>query len=196
MVDIHTRTTNKVRHIIMMKVRTSLSIYNICTTIGVIRQLKEMQAYIQEHHFTIDKWDISSVGWFHNLHPSQMSYDAIVTHSNSLMAAVIKTFLLPQSNSTSSSSKGIPKIHPIYVPWTAQPTTLTWYQNCMRAQRKYLCNTWTLPVTGVPRSEMWYFEPKIGETGLGMSVHPHCQTDTTGGWNLLVHKTTLEQPAS
>jgi hypothetical protein len=39
---------------------------------------------------------------------------------------------------------------------------------------------------------MWYFEEKIKETGLVSSVHPHCQTDESGQWNLLVHKDNMK----
>jgi hypothetical protein len=227
-VDIHTRTANQVRHVIIMKVRTSLSLYEIRTTSGIMRQLKDMQAFIQEHHFTIDEWDIASVGWFHDLHPNHMCYDMIVNHSNKLMATAIKTSFPPKtqipfyklSNCTPkyqadgqddmrtkaiqitcarSASKQLHKLlvkayadNTIYVPWTARRTNPTWYRNCMRAQHKYLCNTWTLPVTGVPRFEMWYFENEFASTGLIMSVHPHRATDTTGRWNLLVHKENIK----
>jgi hypothetical protein len=75
-----------------------------------------------------------------------------------------------------------------YIPWNARRKDPTWYKNSMRAQFKYLCNTWTLPVSGVTRKEMWYFETKIKATGLVASVHPHQYTDTAGRWNLLVHK--------
>jgi hypothetical protein len=80
-----------------MKVRTSLSLYEIRTTSGIMRQLKEMQAFIQEHHFTIDEWDIASVGWFHDLHPNHMSYDMIVDHSNTLMSIAIKNSFPPKT---------------------------------------------------------------------------------------------------
>jgi hypothetical protein len=228
LVDIHTRTANQVRHIIIMKVRTSLSLYEIRTSTGIMKQLKDMQAFIQEHHFTIDEWDISSVGWFHDLHPNHMCYDSIIAHTNTLMTAAIKTDFPPNtkipfyrlSNCTPkyqgdghedmrtkaiqltcarSASKQLHKLlvkafatNPIYVPWTARRTNSTWYRNCMRVQHKYLCNTWTLPVTGVPRSEMWYFENKFAETGLIQSVHSHRQTDTTGRWNLLIHKDNIK----
>jgi hypothetical protein len=228
LVDIHTRTANQVRHVIIMKVRTSLSLYEIRTTSSIMRQLKEMQAFIQEHHFTIDEWDIASVGWFHNLHPSHMSYDMIVDHSNTLMTIAIKTSFPPKtkipfyklSNCTPkyqaeghddmrtkaiqitcarSASKQLHKLlvkafaeNTIYVPWTACRTNPTWYRNCMRAQHKYLCNTWTLPVTGVPRSEMWYFENEFAATGLILSVHPDRATDTIGRWNLLVNKDNIK----
>jgi hypothetical protein len=89
--DIHTRTANQVRHTIIMKIRTSLSVYEIRTTVGIKKQLKDMQAFIKEHHFTIDEWDISSVGWFHNLHPNHMCYDSIIAHTDALMIAAIKT---------------------------------------------------------------------------------------------------------
>jgi hypothetical protein len=62
----------------------------------------------------------------------------------------------------------------------------------MRVQHKYLCNTWTLPVTGVPRSKMWYFENKFAATGLIQSVYSHRQTDSTGRWNLLLHKDNIK----
>jgi hypothetical protein len=211
-----------------MKVRTSLSLYEIRTTVGIMRQLKDMQAFIQEHHFTAEEWDISSVGWFHDLHPNHMCYDSIIAHTNALMTAAIKTDFPPKtkipfyrlSNCTPkyqadgqedmrtkaiqitcprSASKQLHKLlvkafatNPIYVPWTARRTNPTWYRNCMRVQHKYLCNTWTLPVTGVPRSEMWYFENKFAETGLIQSVHSHRETDTTGRWNLLVHKDNIK----
>jgi hypothetical protein len=82
--------------------------------------------------------------------------------------------------------------NPIYVPWNARRKDPTWYKNSLRAQFKYLCNTWTLPVSGVTRKEMWYFEGKIKESGLVSSVHPHHHTDTSGRWNLLVHKDNMK----
>jgi hypothetical protein len=62
-----------------------------------MRQLKEMQAFTQEHHFTIKEWDIASVGWFHDLHPNRMCYNMIVNHSNTLMANAIKTSFPPKT---------------------------------------------------------------------------------------------------
>jgi hypothetical protein len=61
LVDINTRTSDKVRHILIMKLRTSLSVYELRTSTGVMRQLKTMGAYIQENFFGISEWDIASL---------------------------------------------------------------------------------------------------------------------------------------
>jgi hypothetical protein len=228
LVDINTRTGDKVRHILIMKLRTSLSVYELRTSTGVMRQLQTMEAYIQEHFFGITEWDIASLGWFRELHPNHMSYDMIIDHCNGLITGILKDNFPPktripfyklsncspkfqlegqdemrtkaiQINCERQYSRQLHKMfvkaletNPIYVPWNARRKDPTWYKNSMRAQFKYLCNTWTLPVSGVTRKEMWYFETTIKATGLVASVHPHRHTDTAGRWNLLVHKDNMK----
>ena len=81
--------------------------------------------------------------------------------------------------------------NPIYVPWDTRRRDPTWYKNSLRAQFKYLCNTYTVALYGVNRAEMWHLENKIIETNLVTAVHPHRETDTIGRWNLLIHKDNL-----
>ena len=225
MVDINTRNGPQgVRHIIIMKFRTSLTLYDIRSTAGIDHKLKQMNAYMQEHAFQIDQWDIASVGWFQQLHPNHMSYPMIAAHIDKLMKAVLKTHFPPKttippyklSNCTPKfnepgkeemRTKAIQVIcerkhtkilhklivkafakTPIYVPWNARRTDPSWYKNCLRAQHKYLRDTWTLQVSGVNRAEMFYFENKIIESQLVSSVHAHRDADTHGRWNLLLHK--------
>jgi hypothetical protein len=97
LVDLHTRTAGNVCHVSIKRVRTSLSVSEIRTTTGILRQLKDIQAQIQEHHFTINEWDITSVGWLHDLHPNHMSYKNIANHSNLLMLAAIRSSFPPET---------------------------------------------------------------------------------------------------
>ena len=68
-----------------------------------------------------------------------------------------------------------------------------WYKNSLRAQFKYLCNTYIVALYGVNRAEMCHLENSIIETNLVMAVHPHQETDTIGRWNLLIHKENLSK---
>jgi hypothetical protein len=226
LVDINTRTSGigkntKVRHIIIMKLRTSLSAYDLRTTAGISHQMHQLGIYIQEHEYPITDWDVVSVGWFYNLHPNHMSYDMIVAHTTVLIKAALKTHFPPktevplfklsncspqyekeemktkaiQISCARRSSKLLRRMltkayttNPIFVPWDAKREDPTWFKNCMRAQYKYLCNTWTLPLSGVSRQEMFYFDVKIRELGYIASIHPHRDTDEKGRWNLLLHK--------
>ena len=72
--DIHTRDGKVVRHIVIMNLRSSLSLHDIRNTTVFMTHLKNMNAYVQEHAFPIAEWDISSVGWFHDMHANHMSY--------------------------------------------------------------------------------------------------------------------------
>ena len=56
--------------------------------------------------------------------------------------------------------------NPIYVPWDTRRRDPTWYKNSLRAQFKYLCNTYTVALYGVNCAEMWHLENKIIETNL------------------------------
>jgi hypothetical protein len=94
-----------------------------------------------------------------------------------------------------SSSKALSKIlfqalakNPIFIPWTMRYNNVTNYKNNLRAQHKYLINTWTIPLGGVNRNEMWYLQEFFLKNGLITAVHPHRDTDTKGCWNLLIHK--------
>jgi hypothetical protein len=62
------------------------------------------------------------------------------------------------------------------------------YKNNLRAQHKYLINTWTIPLGDVNRNKMWYLKEYFLQKGLVTAVHPHRDTDTKGRWNLLIHK--------
>ena len=225
MVDINTRNGPQgVRHVLIMKFRTSMTLYDIRSTSGIDRQLRTMNAFMQEHSFSIEQWDIASVGWFQQLHPSHMSYQMIAAHTELLMKAAIKNHFPPKTmippfkltNCTAKFNepgkeemrtkaiqimcerkhtkffhklivKAFAKT-PIYVPWSARRTDPSWYKNCLRAQHKYLRDTWTLQVSGINRAEMFYFENKIIESNLVSSVHAHRDTDSEGRWNLLLHK--------
>ena len=223
--DIHTRDGKVARHIIIMRFRSSVSLHTIRNTTVFMTHLKNMNAYVQEHSFSVTEWDISSVGWFRNMHPNHMSYELIKTHIQTLMkttspaSTVVPHFEL--SNATAKfqepgqnemrtraiqiscdrkSSKIIHKLlikafatNPIYVPWDARRQDPTWYKNCLRAQFKYLCNTFTVALYGVNRAEMWHLENTIVATGLVTAVHPHRETDTIGRWNLLIHKENLRK---
>ena len=223
--EIHTRDGKAVRHIIIMRLRSPISLHDIRNTTVFMTHLKNMNAYVQEHAFPIAEWDISSVGWFWDMHPNHMSYALIKTHIQMLVKTKCppKT-VLPQfelSNATAKfqepgqqemrtrviqiscdrkSSKILHKLlikafadNPIYVPWDARRQDPTWYKNSLRAQFKYLCNTFTVALYGVNREEMWHLENKIIETNLVTAVHPHRETDTIGRWNLLIHKDNLRK---
>ena len=81
--------------------------------------------------------------------------------------------------------------NPIYVPWRARHGDAAWYRQSLRAQFKYLYTTWTLPVSGVNRYEMFHLEPEILKTGFVTSCQPCRSTDMTGRWNLLIHRDNL-----
>ena len=223
--DIHTRDGKVVRHVVIMNIRSSLSVHDIRNTTVFMTHLKNMNAYVQEHAFPITEWDISSVGWFRNMHPNHMSYTLIKSHIASLVKSKCpSSSMLPHfelSNATAKyqepgqiemrtrviqiscdrkSSKTLHKIlikafndNPIYVPWDARRQDPTWYKNSLRAQFKYLCNTFTVALYGVNREEMWHLENKIIETNLVTAVHPHRETDTIGRWNLLIQKDNLKK---
>ena len=223
--DIHTRDGKIVRHIIIMRLRSSVSLHEIRNTTVFMSHLKNMNAYVQEHEFPILDWDIASVGWFRNMHPNHMSYTLIKNHIQHLVktkcpaSTVIPQFEL--SNATAKFqepgqnemrtrviqiscdrkySKIIHKLlikafsdNPIYVPWDARRKDPTWYKNSLRAQFKYLCNTYIVALYGINRAEMWHLENRIIETNLVTAVHPHRETDTIGRWNLLIHKENLSK---
>ena len=226
--DIHTRDGKVARHIIIMRLRSSVSLHDIRNTTVFMTHLKNMNAYVQEHPFPINEWDISSVGWFRDMHPNHMSYSLIKNH----IMTLVKTKCLPSttipqfelSNATAKyhepgqtemrtrviqiscdrkSSKILHKLlikafadNPIYVPWDARRQDPIWYKNSLRAQFKYLCNTYIVALYGVNRAEMWHLENKIIETGLVSAVHPHRETDSIGRWNLLIDKTNLKKTFS
>ena len=68
--------------------------------------LKNMNAYVQEHAFPIAEWDISSVGWFRDMHPNHMSYALIKTHIQMLVKTKCppKT-VLPQFELSNATAK-------------------------------------------------------------------------------------------
>jgi hypothetical protein len=182
--------------------------------------LKANNAYMSEHKFGITKWDISSIGWFRNLHPNLMSHDLIKSYladkvkKNCPKKTTIPNYQLLntspwhkeegahdmrtkaiQISCPRSSSKALSKIlfhalanNPIFIPWTMRYNNVTNYKNNLRAQHKYLINTWTIPLGGVNRNEMWYLQEFFLKNGLITALHPHRDTDTKGRWNLLIHK--------
>jgi hypothetical protein len=75
--DVNTRQNGKDCHDIIMALCTAKSFNDIKNTTLVTTKLKQFNAYITEHKFGITKWDITSLGWFRNLHPSLMSYDLV-----------------------------------------------------------------------------------------------------------------------
>ena len=221
--DIHTRDGKAVRHVIIMRLRSTISLFDIRSTTVFMTHLKNLNAYVQEHPVSIQEWDISSVGWFRDMHPNHMSYELIKSHIQSLAKKNCPAgMVLPQfelSNATAKylepgtnemrtrviqiscdrkSSKILHKIlikafseNPIYVPWDARRLDPIWYKNSLRAQFKYLCNTYTVALYGINRAEMWHLENSIIATNLVTAVHPHRETDTVGRWNLLIHKSNL-----
>jgi hypothetical protein len=85
LVDINNCTDDNVRHILIMKIRTSFTVNELQTSTGVMHQSKTMEAYIQERFFGIFECDIASLGWFRELHPNHRSYNMIVDHCNGLI---------------------------------------------------------------------------------------------------------------
>jgi hypothetical protein len=75
--DVNTRQNRKACHVIVMALRTAKSFNEIKNTTLVTTKLKQFNAYIAEHKFGITEWDITSLGWFCNLHLSLMSYDLV-----------------------------------------------------------------------------------------------------------------------
>ena len=51
--DIHTRDGKVVRHIIIMRLRTTIPLFDIRNTTVFMTHLKNMNAYVQEHPFAI-----------------------------------------------------------------------------------------------------------------------------------------------
>jgi hypothetical protein len=78
--------------------------------------------------------------------------------------------------------------NPIYIPWTMKRENPTNYKNNIRTHHKYLSTTWTIPLGGINRNEMWYLQNYFLKTGLVTAVHPHRNIDLKGRWNLLIHK--------
>jgi hypothetical protein len=75
--NVNTRQNGKARHVIIMALRTAKSFIDIKNTTLVTTKLKQFNAYIAEHKFGITEWDITSLGWFRNLHPSLLSYNLV-----------------------------------------------------------------------------------------------------------------------
>ena len=68
--------------------------------------LKNMNAYVQEHPFSIQEWDISSVGWFRDMHPNHMSYELIKSHIQTLVQNKCKAGPpLPQFELSNATAK-------------------------------------------------------------------------------------------
>ena len=51
--DIHTRDGKVVRHVIIMRLRSTVSLFDIRNTTVFMTHLKNMNAYVQEHPFPI-----------------------------------------------------------------------------------------------------------------------------------------------
>ena len=226
--DTHSKAGNnnrKTRHTIIMKIRTSVSLYDIKNTESVRIQLKTLNIFIRQHYFPIDVHDIAGLGWFHTTHPSQMTYKTIKANIDlAIRTAVGDTVTIPQyhlsncspdfsdDNGLSMKTKAVQILmarsdqklldsllkkayanNPIYVPWRLKHSNPPQYRNCLRVQHKYLLNTWTLPVNGVNRTEMFYLHPQFIETGVISSVQQTRTTDTEGRWNLLVTRSEYKE---
>jgi hypothetical protein len=74
---VNTCQNGKARHVIVMPLCTAKSFNKIKNTTLVTTKLKQFNAYIAEHKFGITEWDITSLGWLRNLHPSLMSYNLV-----------------------------------------------------------------------------------------------------------------------
>jgi hypothetical protein len=217
--DLNTRQNDKARHVIVMAIRTAHTFAELKKTTLMETNLKANNTYMSEHKFGITEWDISSIGWFRNLHPNLMSHELIKSYladevkKNCPKKTTIPTYQLLntspwykeegapnmrtkaiQISCPRSSSKALRKIlfqalanNPIFILWTMRYNTATNYKNNLRAQHKYLINTWTIPLGGVNRNEMWYLQEFFLKNGLVTAVHPHRDTDTKGRWNLLIH---------
>ena len=226
--DIHSRpptTTRKTRHLIIMTIRTNLSLSDIKNTVMVMHHMRDKNIFIRMHHFPATVHDVNSLGWFRDLHPTQMSHvnirkfidDAI--HATSGDQTVIPYYNLAFCNpgfadenkvlmKTKSleiqvdrkSGRTLDQLlkkaflsNPIYIPWRTKYQNPDRYRLSLRAQFKYLQNTWTLPVSGVNRYEMAFFAPLIMQTKLISSIQTCRTTDSIGRWNLLCNKAEFNQ---
>ena len=208
----------KTRHTIIMKIRTSVTLYDIKNTESVRIQLKTLNIFLRQHHFPIDVHDIASLGWFHSIHPSQMTYKSIQAMIDKNIRAVMgDEVVIPQyhlsncspdftdENGVAMKTKAVQILmarsdqrvldsllkkgfasNPIYVPWRTKHSNPPQYRSCLRVQHKYLLNTWTLPLNGISRTEMFYIGPYLLETRVVSSIQPTRTTDEIGRWNLLV----------
>lgn len=60
-----------------MTIKTCISLLDLKNTVMVTHHMKAKNIFIRMHHFPIDVHDINSLGWFHDVHPSQMSHTDI-----------------------------------------------------------------------------------------------------------------------
>ena len=224
--DIHTKDGNdrrKTRHTIIMMIRSTLSLTDIRSANLVAYQLTHLHIFLRMHHFPLNTFDVASIGWLRDVHPTQMDHDTL-KHSidTAIKASCGDSTIIPfynlsfcspafqEENKTPMRTKAIEiqverkyvrlldglikkafAHHPIYVPWRQKYKEPNHYRLNLRAQFKYLVNTWTLPLVGINRYEMYHLERHIIATGLVSSVQPTRLTDSVGRWNLLIHRDQL-----
>ena len=211
------------RHTVIMMIKTALSLNDIRNTEVIMHHLRNYNAFLRLHHFDLHTHDITSCGWFRELHPTQMCHTLIRQYIETCIKHAcgpetnIPSFNLAFCNPNFEDEEDHPMktkaleiqcerklsrtldrlikkgfIHnPIYVPWRTRHHEPDRYRSSLRAQFKYLFNTWTLPVSGINRYEMAYLQPDILKTGFITSVQPCRTTDTLGRWNLLINRNDL-----
>jgi hypothetical protein len=226
--DIHSKEARNNRpaiHTIIMKIKTSLSLSDIRNTENVIRHLKHRDIYMKMHHFGREVFDVASIGWLRDVHPTQTNHESVkemiqqhVTarwgpntkippyalvycnpgyHKNNNDPLKTKALEIQTDRKHSRTLDNLLRSafkqnNPIFVTWRTKYQDPTRYRLSLKAQSVYLAKTYTIPIYGVNRFEMFYIERKIMATALVQSVN-HCKsTDTIGRWNVLVSKDNFE----
>jgi hypothetical protein len=77
------------------------------------------------------------------------------------------------------------KDNTIYIKWKYRHSMPDHYRNCIIAQHKYLANTYTVPINGVTRDQMFYILNPLLQNKLIRSVESTKKTDSHGRWNVL-----------
>ena len=125
-----------------------------------------MNAFVQEHVFDVNEWDISSVGWFRDMHPNHMSYELIKSNIKSLVKSTAHTStVIPQFELSNATAK-------FQEPGQNKLRTRAIQISCDRKSSKMLHKLLIKALYGVNRDEMWHLENKIIKTGLVTAVHP------------------------
>ena len=78
-----------------MQIRTALSLSDIRNTELVMYQLKNLNVFIRMHNFPMKVHDIVSIGWFRDIHPTQMTHENISNHINESIRAVNPSTTIP-----------------------------------------------------------------------------------------------------
>jgi hypothetical protein len=142
--DLQTRQKDKARHVIVMAIRTARPFAEIKKTTLMETNLKANHAYISEHKFAITEWDISSVGWFRNLHPNLMSFD------------LIKEYIADEAKKNCRKKTTIPPYQLLITsPWHKEEgspdmRTKAIQISCPRASSKDLCKFFLPPWQTIP----------------------------------------------